>query len=47
MLRIVAVVSVAVGGIGLLVYMALWVAVPVADESSSIGGRVVRGPVTR
>ena len=42
MLRIGAVVAVAVGGIGLLVYMALWVAVPAADESSSIGGRVVR-----
>ena len=41
-LRIVAVVAVAVGGIGLLLYMALWVAVPAADESSSIGGRVVR-----
>lgn len=42
MLRIGAVVAVAVGGIGLLLYMALWVAVPAADESSSIGGRVVR-----
>ena len=42
MLRIVAVVAVAMGGIGLLLYMALWVAVPAADESSSIGGRVVR-----
>ena len=31
----------ALGGIGILLYMALWVAVPAADEDASIGGRVV------
>jgi len=40
-LRILAVLAVAVGGIGIVAYMVLWVAVPTADESSSIGGRVM------
>ncbi len=40
-MRILAVLSVAVGGIGVLLYMALWVFMPAADEDSSIGGRVV------
>ena len=40
-LRILAVLSVAVGGIGIVAYMVSWITVPAADESSSIGGRVV------
>ena len=40
-MRILAVLSVAVGGIGILLYMAMWVFMPAADEDSSIGGRVV------
>jgi len=40
-LRILAVLSVVVGGIGIVAYMVLWIAVPTADECSSIGGRVV------
>ena len=31
-MRILAVLSVAVGGIGVLLYMALWVCMPAADE---------------
>ena len=40
-LRILAVMAVALGGLGILVYTALWVAVPAADESTSIGGRLI------
>jgi len=39
--RVLAVLAVALGGMGILLYMALWVAVPAADETSSIGHRVV------
>lgn len=40
LLRILAVLAVAVGGLGVLVYMVLWVSVPAADEDVSIAGRV-------
>jgi signal transduction histidine kinase len=40
-LRILAVLAVALGGFGIVAYVVLWVAIPAADESSSIGGRVV------
>lgn len=40
-LRIAAVVSIALGGLGLLLYTALWVLVPTSDESESIGARVL------
>ena len=40
-LRILAVIAMAIGGIGVLLYMVLWVAVPAADEDMSIGGRVL------
>jgi signal transduction histidine kinase len=39
--RVLTVLLVALGGVGILAYMALWVTVPAADESESIGGRVV------
>jgi signal transduction histidine kinase len=39
--RVIAVVSVFLGGIGILAYMGMWVFVPVADEDASIGSRVV------
>ena len=39
--RVLAVLAIALGGMGILLYMALWVAVPAADETSSIGHRVV------
>jgi signal transduction histidine kinase len=39
--RVVAVISIALGGIGILAYMAFWVAIPAADEGESIGSRVV------
>jgi len=39
--RVIAVLSVFLGGIGILVYVAMWVFVPVADEDESIASRVV------
>ena len=39
--RVIAVVSVFLGGIGVLAYMGMWVFVPVADEDESIASRVV------
>ena len=35
------VVSIALGGLGLVAYMALWVAVPAVDEAESVGARVL------
>ena len=40
-IRVAMVVSIAFGGLGLVLYMALWVAVPVAGEPRSIGSRVL------
>jgi signal transduction histidine kinase len=39
--RVAAVVSIFLGGFGILAYMAMWVFVPVADEEESIASRVV------
>ncbi len=39
--RIAAVVTLALGGLGIVLYMALWVAVPATGESESVGARVL------
>jgi len=39
--RVVTVVSVFLGGVGILAYVAMWVLVPVADEPESIASRVL------
>ncbi len=39
--RVIAVVSIFLGGIGILAYAGMWVFVPVADEDESIASRVV------
>ncbi len=41
LVRVIAVVTIALGGAGLLAYMAVWVLVPAAGEEESIGGRVM------
>ncbi len=41
LVRVVAVVSVALGGVGLLGYMGIWVLVPLAGEEESIASRVI------
>ena len=41
LVRVVAVVSIAFGGVGLLAYMGIWVLVPAAGEDDSIASRVI------